>query len=1252
MKSKIFKTKHLFVAPTFNWNQKIRTTDGSMIHYSTIRKLAFLIIGILVFSLGYSQALIVTPTSTQPSGSGSVTDPWQISNLAELRWISEQVEGGETFSATYEQFFVQTANIDASETADWDFNDDETAEGWLPIGFSGTSSNVRYDGHGYTISNLYINRPTEDYIGLFGILTGRLNNIKLIDVNITGKSNVGALLGKSKDAEKGITSCSASGTINGAGYYIGGLVGYIYGSLTDIENCHSSCAVTNSSTNYYTGGLIGYLTCNYTDTKYITSVKYSYSTGDVTSSGDYVGGLIGRVGNYGSAIVKNSFSTGDVTGVSNGTRIGAFCGYVKSNVEISNCYTTGSVYGPSTTSSGFVGYDGGCTYSNNYFDLGSNQTTATGASGLSTENMKNSASYTNWDFDYVWDTDVSINDGYPYLFISKPISLSGSGTEADPYLISTLDNLHDLSMRSEFWGLNYWFKQTANIDASTSDTWNAGTGFRPIGSDHLFCFCGNYDGDGYAIDQLYGTSNSYKNHMAFFEKLNGRVDNLGLTNLDFTASGDASYAAGMMGTNGSWLGKAYNCYTTGTITGTRAGGFVGYYTGSGIYECYSTCDVTANEMSGGGFVSHSRASIYNSYCTGNVTRAAGSTSTSYGGFAGELQGGNIYRSFSTGKVIYSDDANPVDKGFNGESSGGNAKSCMWNISTSLQSTNAANTTDVHGMTTAQMQDYNNFTKYSNGFLTNYYVYDFVTNPNDDHANNNYWDMDQDGNINNGFPILSWQDGADDILEYIMFTWVGTDGSPQTDWNTAANWDIAEVPNSSSASVIIPSTPNKPVISSGAFDVSNITIESEASLTINNGASLNTRKDLALKNGASLIDNGTLTINGSFSAIRNIDESQWHLISSPVTNAKAGIFDGQYLQQWDESTALWSDVTGSTTALPPAKGFSLWSDAGGEFVFTGTPNTGEVSLAYGGGKGPVSYDYKLLGNPYPSSIDWSMLDDSYGAVYYWDQDNNRYASWNNGSGNNGGVQYVMPCQGFFIAYADNGSGTFTVNNTCRTHEGSTFFKGAPNQITNSIRLQSSGNNYKDESLIIFDEQASADFQLKSDAVDMKSGINGMPELYSCYGDNSFSIDARPRQNEIQLGFSCDVSGDYSISLKESSDFNSIILWDTKQDVKTNLIDESYSFDFEAGEDDKRFKLLFGTTDIAESDIPTIQTYILGNNIIIKSQTTAQRIILTDITGRTLGLWEGVESIPAPKTAGVYLVSIESEGQRITEKLIVE
>ncbi len=65
----------------------------------------------------------------------------------------------------------------------------------------------------------------------------------------------------------------------------------------------------------------------------------------------------------------------------------------------------------------------------------------------------------------------------------------------------------------------------------------------------------------------------------------------------------------------------------------------------------------------------------------------------------------------------------------------------------------------------------------------------------------------------------------------------------------------------------------------------------------------------------------------------------------------------------------------------------------------------------------------------------------------------------------------------------------------------------------------------------------------------------------------------------------------------------------------------------------------------------QLNMTGSNI-IKSQTTARRITLTDITGRTLGVWGNVENIPAPSSTGVYLVTVETDHNRITKKIIVE
>jgi len=79
---------------------------------------------------------------------------------------------------------------------------------------------------------------------------------------------------------------------------------------------------------------------------------------------------------------------------------------------------------------------------------------------------------------------------------------------------------------------------------------------------------------------------------------------------------------------------------------------------------------------------------------------------------------------------------------------------FWNTQTSGQSSSGGGT----GKTTTEMKALATFTDENTSGLTT--AWDFETNPNDDDANNNYWDIDGSGSINNGYPFLSWQNGGD------------------------------------------------------------------------------------------------------------------------------------------------------------------------------------------------------------------------------------------------------------------------------------------------------------------------------------------------------------------------------------------------------------------------------------------------------------------------------------------------------------
>ena len=288
-------------------------------------------------------------------GDGSAEHPYQVSNATELNDVRN-------FLSSY---FIQNADIDLNVSP---YN---TGSGWEPIGISSPYFTGNYDGDGHSIAGLFIDHPGTDNIGFFGLAFGAtIQNLGVTDVNITGKSSVGGLVG--------------------------------YNRSSTVSNSYSTGIVSGSEG---VGGLVGY--------NYSSTVSNSYSTGTVTGNSNYVGGLVGF---NSSSTVSNSYSRGDVTRAS-GTNVyfGGFCGNNGSTIQY--CYSTGSVYYTGTsdpTDKGFCGST--CTNNNNFWDSdASNQSTATGATCKTTAQMKTQSTFTNWNFDTIWEIVGGDGANYPRL---------------------------------------------------------------------------------------------------------------------------------------------------------------------------------------------------------------------------------------------------------------------------------------------------------------------------------------------------------------------------------------------------------------------------------------------------------------------------------------------------------------------------------------------------------------------------------------------------------------------------------------------------------------------------------------------------------------------------------------------------------------------------------------------------------------------------------------------------------------------
>jgi len=563
----------------------------------------------------------------------------------------------------------------------------------------------------------------------------------------------------------------------------------------------------------------------------------------------------------------------------------------------------------------------------------------------------------------------------------------GSGTSGDPYQISNKADLKYLSDNSGEWTKH--FIQTANIAfvpgdfESAGDFYYGGAGFLPIGGDPNLSssFIGTYKGNSHTIDGL-TINRSTTDFIGMFSAIvGGAVNNLGLTNVNITGK---SYVGGLAGAIFNTV--IDNCYTSGSVSGTEiaAGGLIGYMLGTNtvsnsmsscaitggngafyagfighlvagtVSSCYCTGNIISNGDEGnggfvafnqggtinncyctgnvkanigvGGFAGGNSSSISNCYCTGNVegngdaggfsgsnnnegsisncyslgdvSRLSG-TDTQFGGFCARIEEGTIEYCYSTGDVTI---GVGTDKGFVGTEEGTNTYTGnFWDSEASNQSTatgaTAKDTDAMHTLSTFIVAGWD-------------FVGETVYGTDDD------WDID-DGI---DYPYLSWQEKT--------MTWTGSTSSA---WDDADNWTGSEAAPLNSKNVTITNTGNAPIVgASMGASCNNLTVNSNAVLTVNSGGSL--------------ITNGSISNDGTINIERSISDNQWHLISAPVVGATAETFAGNYMQSYSETTALWTDLSSSGDELSPATGYSLWVSAPPKesFTFSGTPLS-ETSL---------------------------------------------------------------------------------------------------------------------------------------------------------------------------------------------------------------------------------------------------------------------------------------------------------------------
>ncbi|MFS1517189.1 hypothetical protein V1503_12100 [Bacillus sp. SCS-151] len=605
-------------------------------HHFFIRLFLFILLSLsLTLPINEIQAL------AEETGSGTIDSPYLIYSVEGLKGISNEL------GAHYKLM-----------------NDiDLTGEEWTPIGTNSTTFTGTLDGNGYKIHNLVIDQSSTDYIGLFGYTSNTtVTNLELSDVQITGRNNVGSLIGYTAGTTI-IENVKLTGnsTVNGASN-VGGLVGNGSGTLTTENVKLTENSTVHGANNV--GGLFGSTNTGTLNKSYalgtVTAsgnavggligsnirmyVNESYSTSNVSGE-DYVGGLIGQIPNQSYNIdITNNYALGDVSG----TRyVGGLIGYTDRSsfsytIRIENNYAAGRVTGTSNIS-GLVGSGSDTRLVNSYYDGLAVGYISSSVSRL-TSAMKTKANYVNWDFETIWGIDE--DSSYPYLLqldvpnetsVGLPVNevAGGHGTEENPYLIETIEHLKNMKYE-----LGAHYKLMNDIDL-TDEEWT------PIGTNSA-AFTGTLDGNGYKIHNLVIDQSSTDYIGLFGYTSDVTVTNLELSDIQLTGRNNVGSLIGY--TIGTTIIENVKLTGSSSVNGaSNVGGLVGNGSGTLTTENVKLTENStvhgANNV-GGLFGSTNTGTLNKSYALGTVTAS--------GNAVGGLIGSNIRmyvnESYSTSNV--------------------------------------------------------------------------------------------------------------------------------------------------------------------------------------------------------------------------------------------------------------------------------------------------------------------------------------------------------------------------------------------------------------------------------------------------------------------------------------------------------------------------------------------------------------------------------------------------------------------------
>ena len=429
--------------------------------------------------------------------------------------------------------------------------------------------------------------------------------------------------------------------------------------------------------------------------------------------------------------------------------------------------------------------------------------------------------------------------------------------------------------------------------------------------------------------------------------------------------------------------------------------------------------------------------------------------------------------------------------------------------------------------------------------------------------------------------------------------------------------------------------------------------------------------------ASFIDNGNTQVIGAANVQQYLTSERWHLVSPPVTGATIFTYLDIYLKSFNENDNSWNYLV-QPTSMPMNidQGYSAWaSDAmtGSTTVtYTGVLNTGDQTIpAFSYTPASPVVGWNLIGNPYPSSINWNST---------WTKANLSEWACIHNTGNDGcyndatGTEWpnvgdmpngaLPPTQGFWVR-ATSAAASVTIPNSSRVHNTQSFYKQSMIDIPQAIRLRVDGNDDFDVVLFQFTPEASNGFDQSFD-LEKRWGYTESPQVYSIKSDNLYSVDALPEAyGDLVLPIGMEIGLDAVCQLKATELYGfdgslSVYLEDIKEGVFIKLSENTiYEFAASTQDDAHRFNLHFKdrSTGMASTPDKNINIYSYQDNVYLQTPNDHLKTVLVyDLLGheifRKSGFNGDMNRINLFGKKGYFIVKALTDKGAFSEKVFLQ